>query len=160
MRDVAENIVKRAKFINTLLDHFWKRWSREYLSELREHQNCRNKVPGHQVQAGDVAMTHDNLPRNRWKLGLVIELYEGKDGFKRGCKLRTITKTGRASYLNRPINKLYALEIPSERTIKTNDNEVGFNQSKINADDQLKDEISNELDSDEKIDNLGKTRIF
>ena len=104
-------------------------------------------------------MIHDNLPRNRWKLGLVIELYEGKDGFKRGCKLRTITKTGRASYLNRPINKLYALEIPSERTIKTNDNEVGFNQSKINVYDQLKNEISNELDSDEKNDNLENTEF-
>ena len=48
-------------------------------------------------------------------MGLVIELYKGRDGFKRGCKLRTVNRTGQRSILNRPTNKLYPLEIPTER---------------------------------------------
>ena len=135
----TESVAKRAQFINTLLEHFWKRWSKEYLTELREHQNCRNKIPDKQVQVGDVVLIHDNLPRNRWKMGLVLELYEGKDGFKRGCKLRTLSKTGRTLYLNRPINKLYPLEIRNENTIKCDEK------------DSHEDEIQNE---DEMIPNI------
>ena len=83
------------------------------MTELREYQNCHNRVPGRQIEIGEVVLVHDKVPRNRWKTGVVTERYEGADGFCRGCKIRTLTKTGRITYLNRPVNKLYPLEIQS-----------------------------------------------
>ena len=84
------------------------------MTELKEHHNCHKSIPDRQIKLQDVVLIHDKLPRNRWKMGVALELFEGKDGFVRGCKLRTLSKSGRVIYMNRPINKLYPLEIPSE----------------------------------------------
>ena len=115
----SEDLNRRATYIHSLLEHFWERWVKEYLTELREFHKCNNRVPEKQVQLGDVVLIHDKLKRNRWRMGVVEQLFEGRDGFNRGCKVRTITKTGRISYLNRPVNKLYPLEVQSNVTTKS-----------------------------------------
>ena len=35
------------KYVETILNHFWKRWQQEYLIELREHQRCNAKKSYH-----------------------------------------------------------------------------------------------------------------
>ena len=117
--NTSEEVSRRTKYIHTILQHFWRRWSFEYLTELREHHNCHKSVPEKQIKLGDVVLIHDKLPRNRWKMGLVLELFEGKDGLVRGGKLRTLSKSERISHMNRPINKLYPLEIPSENVAES-----------------------------------------
>ena len=120
----VSRVEKRFEHLKRIMVHFWHLWQHEYLTELREHQNCRNKVPMRQVQNGDLVLIHDKLPRNRWKMGVVIDRYVGKDGYIRGCKVRTLTKTGRIIYLNRPVNKLYPLEIQSKNEkISVSDNQ-------------------------------------
>ena len=110
----VENISKRCKHMNYLLQNFWARWRREYLTELREYHSLKNKVPLRQISLGEVVLIGDDkLPRNRWRMGVVTELYSGKDGLVRGCKLRTLSKQGGISYISRPIVKLYPLEIKS-----------------------------------------------
>jgi len=56
-------------------------------------------------------LIHDDIKkRNHWKMGVVKELYPGKDGIVREVSLRT-------SFGNdfvRPIEKLYPLEILEE----------------------------------------------
>ena len=41
----TESLQRRAKHLNSVLNHFWKRWSREYLLELRDthHQGNSEK---------------------------------------------------------------------------------------------------------------------
>ena len=47
-------------------------------------------------------------------MGIVTELHVGRDAHVRGCKVRTLTRnTNRVTYLNRPVNKLYPLEVIS-----------------------------------------------
>ena len=108
-----ETASQRARYLHKLLSHFWDRWVKEYLTELREFHKCNNRIPEKQIQIGDVVLVHDKLKRNRWRMGVVEELYEGRDGFNRGCKVRTLTKSGKVSHLDRPVNKLYPLEIQS-----------------------------------------------
>ena len=109
---------KRAVYLNKLLEHFWKRWSNEYLTELREYQNCKSKLPAKQVAIGDVVLVQeDNLPRNKWRMAVITKLYEGRDGHVR---VRTSMKKRKGvSYLNRPVNKLYPLEITNNEYLNS-----------------------------------------
>ena len=37
------NLSKRLKYIDTLLNQWWRRFSTNYLTELHEHQKCMSK---------------------------------------------------------------------------------------------------------------------
>ena len=50
----------------------------------------------------------DSVPRNRWKLGVVVELLEGSDGYVRGAKVK-VGKT--KNIIRRPVNRLYPTEV-------------------------------------------------
>jgi len=98
-----------------LLDHFQRRWQREYLTSLREVYKATG-TSKQTVKVGDVVLVHDDVPRLQWRLAVIEELIEGLDGFARAAKIRT--STGRT---NRPIAKLYPLELSSP-SITTSDN--------------------------------------
>jgi len=82
----ASVVKKRAKHLNSVLNHFWKRWSKEYLLELLEshrHSSASRKLPD--VNIGDVVVVHDgDHPRGFWKLALVERLISGRDGHIEG----------------------------------------------------------------------------
>ena len=61
---------------------------------------------------GDVVIIKgEEKNRGLWKLGIVQELITGRDGVVRGAKLRA----GR-SYLERPVQHLYPMELSCDRT--------------------------------------------
>ena len=69
-----------------------------------------------------VLIEEDKVPRNQWRMGIVVDLYKGKDDIVRGCKLRTLSKKGqRVSFINRPVTKLYPLEIAFKDSDNSND---------------------------------------
>ena len=97
-----EQARKRIKYNNLILNHFWTRWHQEYLAELRElHRNYGQRCSGAPIiSVGDVVVVHDdNLPRGFWKLGLVEELFKGRDGIARGALVRVASKDRRSSLL-------------------------------------------------------------
>ena len=50
---------RRAKFLQSILDHFWNRWRAEYLTQLREQHRCSKRVSSLcKVQVGDVVCIH------------------------------------------------------------------------------------------------------
>ena len=60
---------------------------------------------------GDVVLIKsDERNRGEWPLGIVEQLYEGKDGVVRAVKLRA----GK-SYMERPVQHLYPLELSCDR---------------------------------------------
>ena len=64
------------------------------------------------VTSGDVVIIKGNKKNcGQWKLGIVDELFPGSDGVIRAVKLRA----GK-SYLERPIQRLYLLELSCNRT--------------------------------------------
>ena len=58
------------------------------------------------MQEHIVIIHEDNIPRMKWNLGLITELFRGSDGIVRSAKLRTTN-----GETNRHISKLYPLEI-------------------------------------------------
>ena len=114
LESTQENLNKRVKYLNTLIEHFEKRWKREYLMELREHQQINNDLPANQVEVGQVVLLkEDKIPRAKWRLGLITDLLISRDNIVRGCKLRVSDLQGRVKYLKRPINKLSHFEVSS-----------------------------------------------
>ena len=87
-----------------LLQHFWKRWTTEYLPTLnrRSRWTIEKNIP----DLGDVCLISEkNTPRPSWPLGKVIKQIRGSDGLVRTLQL--ITSKG---IVTRPIQHLYLLE--------------------------------------------------
>ena len=81
------------------------------LCQIHSH-NKTSIVKESQIKVDDVVLIRDNLPRNQWKLAVVSEVLNGRDGIVRSAKLRTSKK--KKNELRRPIKKLYPLEVSEE----------------------------------------------
>ena len=73
------NMNQRLNFIQEIVDHFWKRWSREVFPSLviepKWHVERRN------LSTGDVVMIQDsNVVRGEWKIGIVVKILDSRDG--------------------------------------------------------------------------------
>ena len=73
-------ITKRARRMALLLQHFRNRWKNEYLTSLREFHRTTGKNK-QTINIGDVVLVHDDKPRIKWKLAVIKNLTEGKDGY-------------------------------------------------------------------------------
>ena len=101
------SLLKRWCLCQSLVRHFWKRWSDEYLSSLRRHNKW--KFPTRNVRVGDVViLKEDNLVTTKWPLARVLATYPGKDGLVRVVTVKTTT-----GIYKRPIVKI-ALLLPNE----------------------------------------------
>ena len=107
------DISRRMIHLNTVCEHFWKRWKREYLLELRESHRHSNRPPkkSHcsQIAVGDMVLVHeDSKPRGFWK---VESLTTGADGLTRGAVVMATSSVNRPTVLRRPLQLLYPLEV-------------------------------------------------
>ncbi|XP_068240256.1 uncharacterized protein [Palaemon carinicauda] len=69
------------------------------------------------LSKGDlVLIKEDNLPRLKWPLGVIVNVYKGKDGLVRSVRLKT--KKGE---MTGPIQRLYNLEVDRSEDLLTTD---------------------------------------
>ncbi|GFW95785.1 integrase catalytic domain-containing protein [Trichonephila clavipes] len=88
-----------------MTQHFWNRWSLEYLTLLQSRYKWR--IVQNNLDIGDLALIkHFNSPPPQWKLGKVTETFPGKDG-----KVRVVKVKIQTSELVRSIAKLCPLPI-------------------------------------------------
>ena len=109
---------RRRRYLESLLDMYWKRFSTDYMYELREQHKYASKKAGKDVLVvGDIVLIKDDdmLPRGRWKQGILTRLIVGKDGRVRGAAVRCIVK-GKPVEYERPIQRLIPFEIAPEST--------------------------------------------
>ena len=105
-----DKILKRFLYLTRKLNHFWNRWRKEYVTDLREFHKLKGAIPA-QISSGDVVLIfEENAKRGFWKTGIVQEIIVGKDGVVRGASVRKIG-SGKPEILNRPLQKLFPLEI-------------------------------------------------
>ena len=98
-------IIKSTKLQN-IINHFWDRWCKEYLVNLREHHKMNSyKKSKPTIQLNDVVIIEDaNRPLSLWHLAKVEKLIENNDKQIKGATVRD-SKTNKL--VTRPVNKLY-----------------------------------------------------
>lgn len=118
-----EGLTRRVNHLSRTLQHFWNRWKREYLLELREYHRTREeKGSTYIVSEGDVVTVYDEgHPRGLWRLGRIESLVYGADGVVRGVFVRVMSKKGRPESLRRPLQHIYPLEVRCEPTAEEPD---------------------------------------
>lgn len=100
------------RYLQTVLEQFWRHWKKEYLLELREvHIYHKGKLGAKQIAIGDVVIVHEDTQRGMWRIGIMEETLVSKDKEIRGAVVRVKAGKGASSFLKRPIQRLYPLEV-------------------------------------------------
>ena len=97
------NLLKRWKQCQAVVQHFWLRWSREYLNTLQARTKWQTKKPNLQVD-DVVILKEDKTFSCHWPLARIIQVYPGEDGLVRVARIQTATGT-----YKRPVMKLALL---------------------------------------------------
>ncbi|XP_072400679.1 uncharacterized protein [Diabrotica undecimpunctata] len=72
-----------------VLQHFWARWSTEYLTQLQSRSKWRT-VSNQEVKIDQlVCLREDNLPPLQWKLGRISMVHRGRDNRLRVVTIKT-----------------------------------------------------------------------
>ena len=97
---------KQWRIGQTLTDHFWRRWLKEYLPTLTRRTKWHQRQ-GKQVRVGDIVFIVDrDLPRGSWPRGKVVAVYPGADECIRVADVKTQSGTFR-----RPVAKICVLDV-------------------------------------------------
>ncbi|KAL0861062.1 hypothetical protein ABMA27_009574 [Loxostege sticticalis] len=88
LNDVKEHSLKRYARLEQIRQHFWSRWSKEYISELQQRSKWRKDTS--RLNVGDlVLLQEENTPPLNWRLGRVTRLFPGADGIARVADIHT-----------------------------------------------------------------------
>ncbi|CAI6371089.1 unnamed protein product [Macrosiphum euphorbiae] len=106
-----ENIstLRKWRYVQALMQTFWKRWSKEYLPQLQVRSRWLAQTE--QVKIGDIVIIKEECtPPGKWKLGKILKTHPGSDGIVRVVTL----KTSNGNELKRPVVKLSRLPVEEE----------------------------------------------
>ena len=94
---------RRWTMTKSIIHHFWRRWSADYLQHLQKLSKWRK--PTLNLRIGDVVLIKEDLTfAQQWPMARVIATHPGQDGLVRAVTI----KTERATY-KRPMVKLVLL---------------------------------------------------
>ena len=101
----SEDLCNRERMRNKRLEHFWEVWRKDYIANLSSvvkgfNQKC-------EIDVGSIVLVReDNMPRLQWPIGVVVNVYLGRDGLIRSDDVKT-----RKGVFNRSIQTLHDLEM-------------------------------------------------
>ncbi|XP_055603895.1 uncharacterized protein LOC129752127 [Uranotaenia lowii] len=101
--------LNRWQHVKYMQEHFWRRWSREYLHHLQSRQKWSDGV--RKFTKGDlVLLVEENLPPQQWRLGRIEILHPGEDNIVRVVTVRTAS----GSEFKRAVTKIALLPVDLE----------------------------------------------
>jgi len=93
------------------------------------------------VKPGAVVLVHNDTPCINWQLAVIEDTISGEDGLVRAANIRTLT-----GWINRPITKLYPLEVTisdsllqAKNTLLHQTEDVSSSWDRISVAEPLKD---------------------
>ena len=112
--------------MSCVIEHYWRRWKKEYLVDLREHHKAQSKTHNRpRINISDIVTIENENIRNRaaWRLGRITDMITGKDSIHRGA----IVQLSNGNLIERPIQNLFPLELSTgaeESTPLANEEEL------------------------------------
>ncbi|XP_062534003.1 uncharacterized protein LOC134203040 [Armigeres subalbatus] len=94
------------------LDHFWKRWIREYLPTLTRRTKWFGDVKA--IEVGDLVVIVEDKRRNGWTRGRILDVVRGRDGRVRQGIVQTSSGVFR-----RLVTKLAVLDVAGTSKAET-----------------------------------------
>ncbi|XP_057296224.1 uncharacterized protein LOC130625174 [Hydractinia symbiolongicarpus] len=76
--DSKAKLSKRMMYIKTLKEHFWNRFSNEYITNLREF-HAQGPSHSRSVELGEIVIIHSVKKRINWRMGKVTYLITSRD---------------------------------------------------------------------------------
>ena len=102
-----KDLHKRAIYLKRCKEAVWKGWTGEYVKGLRERHRLKNPGKPHHPEIGEVVLIKsEDKNRGQWKIGIVTDTIEGRDGVVHDVKLRVGTLR-----LERAVQHLFPLEL-------------------------------------------------
>ena len=102
------HLLRQWNLCQSVVHHFWTRWSREYLHTLQARTKWQRQTPN--LQVGDIIILRaDKTFACHWPLARIIEVFPGSDGLVRVATVKTATGT-----YKRPTVKMSLLLRPDE----------------------------------------------
>lgn len=87
---IKENRLTQYQHLQKVVQSFWTRWSKEFVSELQQRR-CWTKNNANVKPGCLVVIKEDNLPPCKWQLGRIVEVHPGNDGVVRVASIRIST---------------------------------------------------------------------
>ncbi|XP_070172476.1 uncharacterized protein [Polyergus mexicanus] len=110
LMDLSMNRLTRYQLLSRIQQHFWIRWSKEYIAQLQ--QRVKWKQPSVNISPGTmVILKNENTCPMTWPLGRIVEIHPGTDGITRIVTIQTSR-----GLCKRAITKICILPIDEEAT--------------------------------------------
>ncbi|GFX76541.1 integrase catalytic domain-containing protein [Trichonephila clavipes] len=97
---VADRL-SRWQLVQKMIQHFWRKWSSEYLNRLQQRPKwCKGNVG---FKEGDLVLVKpsENSDSLKWHLARILKLHPGEDNI-----VRVVTLKGKQGIYKRPITKI------------------------------------------------------
>ena len=84
------DLLKKWRHCQSVVQHFWQRWSWEYLSTLQARSKWQHKTPN--LQVGDIVLLkYKKTISCHWPLARITAVYPGQDGLVRVAMVKMAT---------------------------------------------------------------------
>jgi hypothetical protein len=88
VKEVSSHRLTRYQHIEHIRQHFWNRWSKEYVAELQTRTKWKHQ--GEDLKEDTLVLVkEDNQPPLKWSLGRIHKTHPGRDGICRVADIRT-----------------------------------------------------------------------
>ena len=86
----TKNLHRRFQYVQTLVNNFWSRFIAEYIPKLIAAGRSKWQNKEIQIKKDDIVLiVENNVPRGKWNLGRVLEVFPGTDGIVRNVRVKT-----------------------------------------------------------------------
>lgn len=97
LNDAPVHRLTRYQRVEQMRQHFWARWSKEFISELQVRTKWTRNMDDLKVDTL-VLIKEDHAPPLKWSLGRITKTFPGKDGVSRVADIRTSRGTVRRAF--------------------------------------------------------------
>ena len=103
--EIQEHRLDKWQYLQQKFQHFWRRWSDEYLHRLQQRPKWLKT--NRDVMIGDLVILRDEkFPPTKWPVGRITNVYPGSDGHVRVVTVKTNNSTRKL-----PITKISLLPL-------------------------------------------------